>query len=153
MFEVPPDPKDIPWFENEDIINLIKLAVIALLFLSILLTIVRPVVKSFIGPVDDSKSNNELGDPTKDKDSDEDDEKDSEEDEDKDSDEDDDEIEFEEGETLEDIKAKLKPKKSTISLDMLDTANSYDDKVAIIRMLVSEDSTRVANVLKRMIDD
>jgi len=36
---------------------------------------------------------------------------------------------------------------------MLDTANSYDDKVAIIRMLVSEDSTRVANVLKRMIDD
>ena len=82
-----------------------------------------------------------------DKDSDED------EDEDKDSDEDEDEIEFEEGETLEDIKAKLKPKKSTISLDMLDTANSYDDKVAIIRMLVSEDSTRVANVLKRMIDD
>ena len=177
MFEVPPDPKDIPWFENEDIINLIKLAVIALLFLSILLTIVRPVVKSFIGPVDDGKSNNELGDPTKDKDSeededkdsdddedkdsdededkdsDEDEDKDSEEDEDKDSDEDDDEIEFEEGETLEDIKAKLKPKKSTISLDMLDTANSYDDKVAIIRMLVSEDSTRVANVLKRMIDD
>jgi len=177
MFEVPPDPKDIPWFENDDVINLIKLAVIALLFLSILLTIVRPVVKSFIGPVDDSKSNNELGDLTKDKDSEEDEDKDSEEDEDKDSeededkdseededkdseededkdsDEDDDEIEFEEGETLEDIKAKLKPKKSTISLDMLDTANSYDDKVAIIRMLVSEDSTRVANVLKRMIDD
>ena len=65
MFEVPPDPKDIPWFENEDIINLIKLAVIALLFLSILLTIVRPVVKSFIGPVDDGKSNNELGDQLK----------------------------------------------------------------------------------------
>ena len=85
------------------------------------------------------------------------DDKDSDEDEDSDDsdedDEDEDEIEFEEGETLEDIKAKLKPKKSTISLDMLDTANSYDDKVAIIRMLVSEDSTRVANVLKRMIDD
>ena len=35
--------------------------------------------------------------------------------------------------------------------DMLDTANSYDDKVALLRMLVQEDSGRVANVLKNMI--
>ena len=48
-------------------------------------------------------------------------------------------IELEEGESLEDIKAKLKPKKSSISIDMLNTANSYDDKVALIRFLVSED--------------
>ena len=34
---------------------------------------------------------------------------------------------------------------------MLDTANTYDDKVALIRMLVQEDSGRVANVLKNMI--
>ena len=34
---------------------------------------------------------------------------------------------------------------------MLDTANTYDDKVALIRMLVAEDSGRVANVLKGMI--
>ena len=52
---------------------------------------------------------------------------------------------------LEDIKAKLKPKKSSISAEMLDTANTYDDKVAIIRMMVAEDSGRVANVLKGMI--
>ena len=56
-----------------------------------------------------------------------------------------------EGETLEEIKARLKPKKSANSIDMLDTANTYDDKVAVIRMLVSEDSKRVASVLKNMI--
>ncbi|MFB1018561.1 MAG: hypothetical protein QMC46_10805, partial [Burkholderiaceae bacterium] len=60
-------------------------------------------------------------------------------------------IQIGEGESLEDIKAKLRPKKSSISADMLDTANTYDDKVALIRMLVAEDSGRVANVLKRMI--
>ena len=60
-------------------------------------------------------------------------------------------IEIAEGETLEDIKARLKPKRSAISIDMLDTANTYDDKVAVIRMLVSEDSKRVASVLKNMI--
>ena len=60
-----------------------------------------------------------------------------------------------EGESLEDFKERLKksaaPKKSSISADMLDTANTYDDKVALIRMLVQEDSGRVANVLKNMI--
>jgi flagellar M-ring protein FliF len=66
------------------------------------------------------------------------------------------EIEIEEGETLEEIKARmssLKPKKPTISADMLNTANTYDDKVALIRMIVSEDAARarVAGVLKNMI--
>ena len=61
------------------------------------------------------------------------------------------EIEIGEGESLEEIRAKLKPKKSSISADLLDTANTYDDKVALIRMLVQEDSGRVATVLKSMI--
>jgi flagellar M-ring protein FliF len=52
---------------------------------------------------------------------------------------------------LEEIKAKLKPKKSNISAEMLDTANSYDDKVALVRMIVAEDAARVASVLKGMI--
>ena len=63
-------------------------------------------------------------------------------------------IEIEEGETLEQVKARmasLKPKKQTIPADLLNTANSYDDKVALIRMIVSEDSTRVAGVLKSLI--
>ncbi len=58
---------------------------------------------------------------------------------------------LEDGESLDEIKAKLKPKKSAISADMLDTANSYDDKVAVVRLLVAEDAGRVANVLKKMI--
>ena len=61
-------------------------------------------------------------------------------------------IQLGEGESIEDIKAKLKPKRSSISADMLDTANTYDDKVALIRMLVVEDSGRVASVLKNMIN-
>ena len=59
------------------------------------------------------------------------------------------------GESLEEFKTRLKksaaPKKSSISAEMLDTANNYDDKVALVRMLVSEDSGRVAAVLKNMI--
>ena len=61
-------------------------------------------------------------------------------------------IEMEEGQTLEDIKAKLKPKKSTISVEMLDTANSYDDKVALIRMIVADEAGRVSNVFKAMME-
>lgn len=54
-------------------------------------------------------------------------------------------------ESLEEMKAKMKPKKSNISAEMLDTANTYDDKVALIRMIVSDDTARVASVLKNMI--
>ncbi|MFZ2738131.1 MAG: flagellar basal-body MS-ring/collar protein FliF [Burkholderiaceae bacterium] len=54
-------------------------------------------------------------------------------------------------ESLEEMKAKMKSKKSNISAEMLDTANTYDDKVALIRMIVSDDSARVASVLKNMI--
>ena len=63
---------------------------------------------------------------------------------------DDEKIEVQEGESLEDIKAKLKPKKSAISAEMLDTANTYDDKVAVIRMIVSDEAGRVSNVFKSM---
>ncbi|MBT6163466.1 MAG: flagellar M-ring protein FliF [Crocinitomicaceae bacterium] len=61
-----------------------------------------------------------------------------------------DQIEVGEGESLEDIKAKLKPKKAAISAEMLDTANTYDDKVAVIRMIVSDEAGRVSNVFKSM---
>jgi len=62
-------------------------------------------------------------------------------------------IEMEEGQTLEEIKAKLKPKKSTISAEMLDTANSYDDKVVLIRMIVADEAGRVSNVFKAFMED
>ena len=48
--------------------------------------------------------------------------------------------------------ARLRPRKSNVSADMLDTANTYDDKVAIVRMLVDEDASRVASLLKKMVD-
>ncbi|MAC02656.1 MAG: flagellar M-ring protein FliF [Marinovum sp.] len=63
-------------------------------------------------------------------------------------------IEVDEGLTLEEMKAKLKPKKTSgVSAEMLDTANSYDDKVAVIRMIVSDEAARVSNVFKAMMRD
>jgi flagellar M-ring protein FliF len=65
-----------------------------------------------------------------------------------------DEIELEDGESLDELRARMqamKPKKPTFSAEMLDTANSYDDKVALIRMLVAQESGRVALVLKNMV--
>ena len=64
----------------------------------------------------------------------------------------DDKIEVQEGESLEDIKAKLKPKKAAISAEMLDTANTYDDKVAVIRMIVGDEAGRVSSVFKNMME-
>ena len=61
-----------------------------------------------------------------------------------------DKIEVQEGESLEEIKAKLKPKKSSISPDMLDTANTYDDKVAVIRMIVGDEAGRVSSVFRAL---
>jgi len=60
------------------------------------------------------------------------------------------EVEVQEGESLEDIKAKLKPKKTAISAEMLDTANTYDDKVAVIRMIVGDESGKVSNVFRQL---
>jgi biopolymer transport protein ExbD len=61
-------------------------------------------------------------------------------------------VELQEGETLEQLKARLKPKKKGgISAEMLDTANSYDDKVTVVRMMVEQDARRVALVLKNLI--
>ena len=65
------------------------------------------------------------------------------------------EVELAEGESLEDLKARmgnLKPKKQAIPADLLNNANSYDDKVALIRMIVSDNSGRVAGVMRGMIE-
>ena len=60
------------------------------------------------------------------------------------------EVEVQEGESIEDIKAKLKPKKTAISAEMLDTANTYDDKVAVIRMIVGDEAGKVSNVFRQL---
>lgn len=167
----------VAWYESENLIGAIKSSVAALVFVMILLFIVRPVMRAFLpAPIPAPDPNAGLlmgpdgkpilgpdgkpmdaatvaavaaaavaggvlpGQEAPKEDQAEEGEK-----------LDDGMIQIGEGETLEDIKARLKPKKSAISVDMLDTANTYDDKVAVIRMLVSEDSKRVASVLKNMI--
>ena len=41
---------------------------------------------------------------------------------------------------------------SNISAEMLDTANTYDDKVAVIRMIVGDEAGRVSSVCKNMME-
>ena len=122
------------WYENTQVTSMIKSLGAALVFIALLLIVVRPVIASYLPQLDlvedDGPSAPKDGELTQAELN---------------------MIELGDGESLEDIKAKLKPKKSTISADMLDTANTYDDKVALVRLLVAEDSGRVANVLKKMI--
>ena len=67
------------------------------------------------------------------------------------------EIEIREGETLAEIKERIrkeqqKAKKPTIPPELLNTANSYEDKVGVVRMVVQTDQTRVASVIRGMIE-
>ena len=138
--EVLPD-MSIPWYKDESLLGHIKTGLLGLVFVAFLLLVVRPAVMHMLGADKAAKEAAALaliqGDkPLPDGEL---------------TPEELNAIQLGEGETLEQLKAKLKPKKSSISLDMLDTANSYDDKVALVRMIVAEDSARVASVLKNMI--
>lgn len=125
---------EIPWWEQEGIVEWGKHGFTVIAFLFLLSFVVRPVMSFYIPKPQDEEDMALLAEKLKDGELSE-----------------ADLVALEQGESLEEIKAKLKPKKSSISADMLDTANSYDDKVALIRLLVAEDSGRVANVLKKMI--
>jgi flagellar M-ring protein FliF len=132
-FAVPVDViPDIPWWEDGSIVDLIKYGSSLVLILFILIFVARPIIRANM-PSDDAMDiplaslDGEL------------------------SDQDLQMIKLGEGETLEEIKAKLVPKKSSIPLDMLDTANSYDDKVAVLRMIAVDEPGRVANSIKRLI--
>ncbi len=135
-FEAPAPLESMPWYLENTVQSSLSSALIAVSFIVFMMIVVRPIMRSITAAkaqADEEKAkaaamaDGEL------------------------SAEDMRMIQIGEGESLEEIKAKLKPKKSSISIDMLDTANTYDDKVALIRMLVAEDSGRVANVLKGMI--
>ena len=126
----------IPWYLQPDVHLAFKSGLIALGFLAFLLIVIRPIMRAMYDAKKDAEAEAEANKPLADGEL---------------SDDDMRMIQLGEGESLEEIKAKLKPKRSSISIDMLDTANTYDDKVALIRMLVAEDSARVANVLKNMI--
>ena len=122
------------WYENAQLMSALQSLAAALIFIALLVIVVRPIIRAYLPDTEilaedgtDSMKDGELSQAELNM------------------------IELGVGESLEEIKAKLKPKKSTISADMLDTANTYDDKVALVRLLVAEDSGRVANVLKKMI--
>jgi len=140
------------WYENDMAANIVRVGLGALILIIVLMVVVKPMVKSFLeipaagalalaGPAGagaggvggewaapDGAGSGKPGQ---------------------------DDMVMADGESMEQFRDRLKksaaPKKSSISADMLDTANTYDDKVALIRMLVAEDSGRVANVLKSMI--
>lgn len=119
----------VNWYQMDWVKSAIQNFVIMLMLGVVVLGVIRPLINRLLVPVGGSGSTLEAG---------------IEDDVDLSS------IEVGEGESLEDIKAKLKPKKSNISLEMLDTANTYDDKVAIIRMMVNDEAGRVSNVFKQM---
>jgi flagellar M-ring protein FliF len=135
----------IPWYKDESMQTYIKSGLLGTVFLAFLMLVIRPAVLRMLGLLKtpdelaaeaaaaaEAAQQKALADGEL-------------------SPEDMSAIQLGEGETLEDIKAKLKPKKSSISMEMLDTANTYDDKVALVRMIVAEDTSRVASVLKKMI--
>ena len=66
------------------------------------------------------------------------------------------EIEIREGESLAEIKERIRKeqqqaKKPTIPPELLNSANSYEDKVGVVRMVVQSDQSRVAAVIRGMI--
>ena len=133
-FAVPVDIiPDIPWWEDDSIIDLVKYGSSLVLILLILIFVARPIIRANM-PQDDgldiplASIDGEL------------------------SDEDLQMIKLGEGETLEEIKAKLAPKKSSIPLEMFNTANSYDDKVAVLRIqvqMIRDESQTVSSALLR----
>ena len=121
----------IPWYSNNQILNIIKIIFGSIIFIVFLFFVVRPAIKNFSnqsgnagtwGGKDGELTAAEIS-----------------------------RLNSGDSSSIQDIKAKLKPKRSGLTADMLDTANTYDDKVALVRLLVAEDSGRVANVLKKMI--
>lgn len=132
FFVAPPQDYVLPWHKDQAIIAWGRHAMTSLGLIAFFLVVVRPVLRAYLPTKESGEQalleelvEGELSEADKQA--------------------------LVDGESLDEIKAKLKPKKSVISADMLDTANSYDDKVAIVRLLVAEDAGRVANVLKRMI--
>jgi len=120
---------EIQWFEKPYMRSIINQAGLVLILAIVILGVVRPLLNRILIPISVPGMHGAAG---------------------SEDEIDIDQIEVGEGESLEDIKAKLKPKKASISAEMLDTANTYDDKVAVIRMIVSDEAGRVSNVFKSM---
>ena len=122
----------VPWYENDSVKELAQQLATVLILAIVIFGALHPLLKRVLVPVGYTSGPGVMA---------------------SDVEEDvDDKIEVQEGESLEDIKAKLKPKKAAISAEMLDTANTYDDKVAVIRMIVGDEAGRVSSVFKNMME-
>ncbi|MDG0970224.1 MAG: flagellar M-ring protein FliF C-terminal domain-containing protein, partial [Porticoccaceae bacterium] len=121
-----------PWFENTFVTGLIKNISFALAFIVIVLFVIKPVLTSYTSSTTPNSAPS-LAFPTSPAGADSD-------------------SKTNDGKTSS-TPLTLSTGTGGITEDMLDTANTYDSKVALVRMLVSEDSGRVANVLKKMIRD
>ena len=126
----------VPWYKDESVVNNLKTGLLGLLFVAFIMMVIRPAVMHFIAPepppvdpalLEGPLADGELSEADKQA--------------------------LQDGgvESMEELKAKMMPKKSNISAVMLDTANTYDDKVALVRFIVADDAARVAAVLKNMI--
>ncbi len=122
----------VPWYENESIKELAQQLATVLILAIVIFGALHPLLKRVLVPAGYTSGPGAMAAD--------------------DVDDADEKIEVQEGESLEDIKAKLKPKKSAISAEMLDTANTYDDKVAVIRMIVGDEAGRVSSVFKGMME-
>ena len=120
-----------PWYDMEWAVTLMKQGMTILIMAVVVLGVIRPLISRIMVPAASGAPGEAMVSL--------------------DDDAEVDQVEIQEGESLEDIKAKLKPKKAAISPEMLDTANTYDDKVAVIRMIVGDEAGRVSNVFKTMI--
>jgi flagellar M-ring protein FliF len=126
----------VPWYKDEVVVNNLKTGLLGLMFVAFIMMVIRPAVMHFIAPppplVDPALLAGPLGDGEL-------------------SEADKQALQDGGAESMEELKAKMMPKKSNISAEMLDTANTYDDKVALVRIIVADDAARVAAVLKNMI--
>ncbi len=120
-----------PWYDMEWAVTLMKQGMTILILAVVVLGVIRPLIQRIMVPAATGAPGEAMVSL--------------------DDEVDIDTVEIKEGESLDEIKAKLKPKKAAISPEMLDTANTYDDKVAVIRMIVSDEAGRVSNVFKSMI--
>ncbi len=123
---------EVPWYENDSVKELAQQLATVLILAIVIFGALHPLLKRVLVPVGYTSGPGVMASDVED--------------------EVDDKIEVQEGESLEDIKAKLKPKKAAISAEMLDTANTYDDKVAVIRMIVGDEAGRVSSVFKNMME-
>jgi flagellar M-ring protein FliF len=139
-FEPVPPPQQITinWYENPQVISMIKTLAAVLLFIALLYFVVKPTIGTYLANMEAEAAvakaavtggqmsvaaldDGSMGGRKTEQDV-----------------------------SLYDAKRALE-NKSTISPEFMDNARSYDDKVALIRLLVAKEPERVANVFKKMI--